>query len=263
VNARYVALGDSQTEGLLDPDGRGGFRGWADRFAQHVSTRDPHLQYANLAVRGLRVGQICETQLAAALALEPDLATVMGGLNDVLHPSFDLDEVLGDLDTMCSALRIAGATVLTNTFPDIAQIAPLFARLGGRIGALNDGIRALAADQGALVVDFARHGAGTDARIWSPDRIHANAIGHSLIAAAFADTFGLPGFANWADPLPHPVAAGALRRTAVEARWLGAVVAPWVGRRLRGRSSGDGRSAKRPGLRPVATLFHLCAPGEW
>jgi uncharacterized protein (DUF952 family)/lysophospholipase L1-like esterase len=263
VSTRYVALGDSQTEGLLDPDGRGGHRGWADRFAEHVAGRDPHLQYANLAVRGLRVGQIRETQLAPALALDPDLATVMGGLNDVLRPSFDLDAVLGDLDTMCGALRIAGATVLTNTFPDVAKIAPLFARLGSRLDALNDGIRAVAAAHGVLLVDVAHHGAGTDQRIWSPDRIHANAIGHSLIAAAFADTLGLPGFENWSDPLPVAVGSGRLRRTAVEARWVAGTVTPWLGRRVLGRSSGDGRSAKRPQLRPVATLFHLCAPQEW
>lgn len=263
MSLRYVALGDSQTEGLLDPDGHGGYRGWADRFAEHISAGDPHLQYANLAVRGLRVGQICERQLADAVAMTPDLATVMGGLNDVLRPGFDLDAVLADLDTMIGALRDADATVLTNTFPDLAQIAPLFARLGARIELLNDGIRAIAADAGALVVDFAQHGAGTDARIWTPDRIHANPIGHSLIAAAFADTLGLPGFANWADPLPTGRPRGAARRAGTEARWLGGFVAPWVGRRLRGRSSSDGRAAKRPQLRPVSTLFHLCAPGEW
>ncbi len=260
---RYVALGDSQTEGMLDPDGRGGLRGWADRFADHVAAREPHLEYANLAVRGLRVGQIREMQLRPALALEPGLATVMGGLNDVLRPSFDLDAVLGDLGAMYAGLRAAGAIVLTNTFPDIARIAPLLARLGPRIYALNDGIRVLADTHDVLVVDFARHGAGTDARIWTADRIHANPIGHALIAAAFADTLGLPGFGSWADPLPAPPPAGAGRRAAPEARGVGGTLAPWIGRRLRGRSSGDGRTAKRLQLRPVAPLYHLCPPGAW
>jgi uncharacterized protein (DUF952 family)/lysophospholipase L1-like esterase len=260
---RYVALGDSQTEGLLDPDGRGGYRGWADRLAEHLSGRHPHLEYANLAVRGLSMSDIRATQLAPALALEPHVATVMGGLNDALRPSFDLDAVLGELETMCAELRAVGATVVTNTFPDIARIAPLFARLGGRMNALNDGIRAVAAAHDVAVVDFARRGAGIDARIWSPDRIHANALGHSLIAAAFADTLGLPGFANWTDPLPAGVGPGAVRHAAREVRWVAGTVVPWVVRRLRGRSSGDGRTAKRPQLRPVASLFHLCAPGEW
>ena len=36
-----------------------------------------------------------------------------------------------------------------------------------------------------------------------------------------------------------------------EARWAGAFLAPWIYRRLAGKSSGDGRLAKRPELTPV------------
>jgi uncharacterized protein (DUF952 family)/lysophospholipase L1-like esterase len=260
---RYVALGDSQTEGLNDPDGRGGFRGWADRFADAVAVDSPQLQYANLAVRGRLVGAIRREQLAPALALQPDLATVMGGLNDLMRSSVDLDAVAGDLDAMLAALRATGATVLTNTFPDPSEIAPLFRRLAPRIAAYNERIRRVAADRGALVVDFATHGVGTDLRTWSPDRIHANPLGHALIAAGFADTLGLPGFSGWADPLPTVARASALRRAGVELRWLGGDVAPWMLRRLRGRSSGDGITAKRPRLVPVAPLFHIVAPSDW
>jgi uncharacterized protein (DUF952 family) len=153
--------------------------------------------------------------------------------------------------------------VLTNTFPDPSEIAPLFRRLAPRVAAYNDRIRAVAADRGALLVDFAQRGVGADLRIWSPDRIHANPLGHSLIAAAFGDTIGLPGFAGWADPLPTVARATALRRAGAELRWLGVDVAPWMLRRLRGRSSGDGITAKRPRLVPVASLFHLVAPELW
>jgi uncharacterized protein (DUF952 family)/lysophospholipase L1-like esterase len=260
---RYVALGDSQTEGLNDPDGRGGFRGWADRFAEALAVQNPHLQYANLAVRGRLVGGIRSEQLEPALAMRPDLVTVMGGLNDVMRPSFDLDAVIADLDAMLDALHAAGATVLTNTFPDPSTIAPLFRRLAPRIEAYNERIRQVAAERGALVVDFAAHGVGTDLRSWSPDRIHANPLGHALIAAAFADTVGLPGFAGWVDPLPTVARTTALRRAGVELRWLGGDVAPWMLRRLRGRSSGDGITAKRPRLVPVASLFHIVAPSAW
>jgi uncharacterized protein (DUF952 family)/lysophospholipase L1-like esterase len=260
---RYVAIGDSQTEGLLDPDGSGGFRGWADRFADHLADQHPHLQYANLAVRGRRIGAIRAEQLGPALALQPDVATVMAGMNDLIHPSWDLDAVLSDLDAMLDALVAAGATVLTNTYPDIAQVAPLFARLAPRFVAYNDGIRAVAGQRGALVVDFAEHDAGTDPRIWSPDRIHANPLGHALMAAAFADTFGLPGAAGWRDPLPPLIRPGRVRRAVVEVRWVAGTVLPWAVRRVRGRSSGDGRRAKRPELLPVAPLFHLLAPGQW
>jgi uncharacterized protein (DUF952 family)/lysophospholipase L1-like esterase len=260
---RYVALGDSQTEGLLDPDGRGGYRGWADRFAELLAADDPHLAYANLAVRGKLLGGMRAEQLEPALALRPDLATVMGGLNDLLRPSFDADVAVGHLDAMLAALREAGATVLTNTFPALEEIAPVLRRLVPRVQALNDGIREVAARHGALLVDFAARGVGTDPRIWSPDRIHANPLGHSVIAAAFADTLGRPGHEAWSEPLPARAPLSALRRAGTEARWLGTSVAPWLLRRARGRSSGDGITAKRPRLLPVTPVFHLVSPEEW
>jgi uncharacterized protein (DUF952 family)/lysophospholipase L1-like esterase len=260
---RFVAIGDSQTEGLNDPDGRGGFRGWADRFADLLVAEHPHLQYANLAIRGRTIGAIRAEQLARALALGPDLATVMGGLNDLMRPRVDVSAVIADLDAMLVALRATGATVVTNTFPDPSPLAPLFRRLAPRVAAYNELIRAAAAACGALVVDFGALGVGSDLRIWSRDRIHANPLGHSLIAAAFADTVGLPGFGGWADPLPPAPRVTALRRTGTELRWLGGDVAPWALRHARGRSSGDGITAKRPDLVPVANLFHIVAPADW
>jgi uncharacterized protein (DUF952 family)/lysophospholipase L1-like esterase len=260
---RYVALGDSQTEGLLDPDGRGGYRGWADRLAELLAVDDPHLAYANLAVRGKLIGAIHAEQLEPALALRPDLATVMGGLNDLLRPGFDPQPAVAHLDAMVAALRAAGATVLTNTFPALEEIAPVLRRLAPRVHAFNDGIREVAARRGARLVDFAARGVGTDPRIWSPDRIHANPFGHALIAAAFADTLGRSGHEGWSDPLPARAPLSALHRAGTEARWLGTNVAPWLLRRARGRSSGDGITAKRPRLLPVAPVFHLLPPDQW
>ena len=37
---RYVALGDSLTEGLEDTNADGSYRGWADRLAQHLADRN-------------------------------------------------------------------------------------------------------------------------------------------------------------------------------------------------------------------------------
>jgi uncharacterized protein (DUF952 family)/lysophospholipase L1-like esterase len=260
---RYVAIGDSQTEGLNDADGRGGYRGWADRFAALLAGPNPHLQYANLAVRGRLIGAMHGDQLGPALALRPDIVTVMGGLNDMMRPSFDVEVVAGELDAIIVAFRATGATVLTNTFPDPSAVAPIFRRLAPRTVAYNERIRAVAERRGALLVDFDKYGVGTDRRMWSPDRIHANPVGHSLIAAGFADTLGLPGFGYWTDPLPVAARIGAVRRAGTELRWLGGDVAPWLLRRARGRSSGDGITAKRPRLVPVAPLFHLVAPADW
>src|SRR4051812_31146615 len=92
---RYVALGDSQTEGLGDGDDVRGLRGWADRLAERIATDSPDARYANLAVRGRTAGQVYAEQLGPALELRPDLATVVAGVNDLLRPRFDADEVAG------------------------------------------------------------------------------------------------------------------------------------------------------------------------
>src|SRR5690242_12538960 len=89
---RYVAIGDSSTEGMGDPDGAGGFRGWADRLAEHLAASHVDgFEYANLAIRGKTTAQIEAEQVPLALALRPDLVSVIAGMNDILTPSFDPD----------------------------------------------------------------------------------------------------------------------------------------------------------------------------
>ncbi|MBT2442473.1 SGNH/GDSL hydrolase family protein [Streptomyces sp. ISL-36] len=251
---RYVALGDSQTEGLGDGDDSTGLRGFADRLAEGIAETNPGLAYANLGVRGRLAGQVRAEQLAPALALRPDVATVVAGMNDLLRPRFDADEVAGHLEAMFAALTAEGVTVATLTFPDVARIVPLARPVGSRVTALNARIREAADRYGVLVADTFPHPAVTDARLWSPDRLHASPLGHQRIAAALAHALALPGSsAAWTRPLPQPPGTPptALRTALAELRWTAGFLGPWIGRRLRGRSSGDGRTAKRPALLPV------------
>ncbi|MGW4891977.1 SGNH/GDSL hydrolase family protein, partial [Kitasatospora sp. NPDC004240] len=202
---RYVALGDSQTEGVGDGDDATGLRGWADRLAERIAVTSPGLGYANLAVRGRLAGQVRAGQLAPALALRPDLATVVAGFNDLLRPGFDADEVAGHLEAMFAALTAQGARVATVTFPDAARITPLARPIGPRVVALNDRLRAAADRHGVLVAETARHPVVTDPRLWSADRLHAGPLGHDRIAAAVAEALGLPGSDDsWSRPLPPP-----------------------------------------------------------
>ncbi|WP_329082785.1 SGNH/GDSL hydrolase family protein [Streptosporangium sp. NBC_01469] len=199
---RYVALGDSQTEGLGDGDDSTGPRGWADRLA----VGGPTLQYANLAVRGHLAAQVHAEQLGPALALRPDLATVVAGVNDLLRPRFDADEVAGHLEAMFAALTAQGAHVATLTFPDIARITPLARPLSPRVAALNHRIRAAAHRHGVVVAETSHHPVVTDPRLWSQDRLHAGPLGHERIAAAVAHALQLPGSGDsWTHPLPSPV----------------------------------------------------------
>lgn len=252
VFSRYVALGDSQTEGLNDGDDATGYRGWADRLAEQLAVLEPDLLYANLAVRGKTVGQIRSEQLDAALALQPDLATVMGGLNDILRPHCDMAAVVADLDDIFAALTATGARVATSTFPDVSKIVRIARRLVPRVLELNAGIREAAGRHGVAVLDSFGVPVVTDPRIWSADRIHATPLGHQRIADAMAHALGLPGASDdWQRPLePAPLPSG--RQILFdEARWIAVAGGPWVVRRMRGRSSGDGRTPKRPSLLPV------------
>jgi lysophospholipase L1-like esterase len=247
---RFVALGDSTTEGLDDRYPDGSYRGWADRLAERLAADNPGLTYANLAIRGRKVPQIRAEQLELAVSLEPDLASILGGINDVLRRSFDLDRVIAELDAMATALRASGATVLTFTFPDpTAVITVARARIRARVGAFNDRVRQMSAARGAVLVDLAGGGVADPAH-WSADRLHANGSGHARIAATAAAALGIDTTAaEPARPPARPRPAPA--RYAADAVWIGRHLTPWLVRRLRGVSSGDGRVAKRPEPLPM------------
>lgn len=251
---RYVAIGDSTTEGMDDPDGAGGYRGWADRFATHVAHAQPGhpLEYANLAIRGRTTARIRAEQLRPALDLAPDLATVVAGMNDILRGSFDVAAVAGDLFAMQEALVARGATVITFTLPDPAPVMPIAKPLRGRVVALNAAIRDACAASGAVLLDLGAHPVASDPRLWSEDRLHANSAGHERIAAALAHAAGLPGTDDtWTLPLPSPPSRRRHEVLRAELAWGRRHLLPWVGRHLRGKSSGDNRFAKRPNPSPV------------
>jgi len=252
--ARYVALGDSSTEGLDDPAPDGSYRGWADRFAAHVAgAQDAPLLYANLAVRGRKTRQVRDEQLPAALAMRPDLATVFAGVNDVARPSCDVAQVAAELEFAFRALRDNGATVLTITMPDLSAVVPLARLTRERLLALNERVRAACARTGTRCVDLAAHDVTRDMRLWAADRLHANSEGHRRIAAALAAAAGLPGHEHerWTEPLPAAPAQGVAAYVRAELAWTRDYLLPWAWRHARGISSGDGRWAKRPHLLPV------------
>ncbi|WP_327356993.1 SGNH/GDSL hydrolase family protein [Streptomyces sp. NBC_01304] len=251
---RYVAIGDSQTEGIGDGDEVNGYRGWADRLAELLAAANPGLTYANLAVRGRLAAQVKEGQLAPALALKPDVATVVAGMNDLIRPGADPARIAADVEEMCAELAASGARVATVTYPDLGLIAPAARRLVPRVVDFNARIRDMAERHGIALVDTFPHVSTTDARVWSSDRLHASPYGHALIASAMADALGLPGHADWAKPLPPLAPVPTWRAGVTEVRWVAGFMGPWIWRRIRGRSSGDGRSAKRPELGPVTPV---------
>lgn len=247
---RFVAIGDSQTEGLHDYYADGTPRGWADRFAEAVAAHHPGLRYANLAVRGKRTAEIRRVQLEPALALEPDLASVMSGVNDVIRPGADVESVAADLEAMYAALRGRGCRVITCTFP--LPSTGLTARVAPRLQALNARIREAATRHDVCVAELEPLPMAADPRLWASDRIHLNPEGHARLAAAMFSALAEDGDTSWQAALPEAGSRGRLGAVASEAAWIASYVLPKVGRMVRGVSSGDGRVAKRPELERVA-----------
>jgi lysophospholipase L1-like esterase len=252
---RYIALGDSFTEGLSDPDPTrpGEFRGWADRLAEHLAeytaaaVPQDEVEYANLAVRGRLMHQVIEEQVPVALEARPDLVSLVAGGNDLMRPNADPDRLAGDLESAVVRFRAAGANVLLATGVDTRE-TPILRCTRGRIAIFNSHVWSIAARTGSAVLD--QWGATwlLDWRLWDTDRIHLTAEGHRRMALAAAAALGLPGADgdDWRTPLPARPARPLRVAIGEEAAWMRGFLAPWIGRRLRGRSSGDGRTAKRP-----------------
>ncbi len=246
---RYVAIGDSSTEGLEDPDGEGGYRGWADRLAQHIADAQAEpLEYANLAIRGLRMQEIRVRQLEDALNLQPDLLSVFGGVNDVIGARCDFESIRADYVIIFGEARRQGATVVTFTMPDPAAINPLGVHLRERVARLNSIIRSEAEPRGVVVMDFEEYPVAKDPRLWFEDRLHGNELGHQLIAEALAWRLGLDGFSDsWAAPLagerekPLP-----RKQISGDIDWAVHYLAPWLGKGIRRVPHGRGIERKRP-----------------
>jgi hypothetical protein len=202
--------------------------------------------------------------MGPALALNPDLVSVLAGANDLIRPRFDLDFTLGVMDEMQAAFRSAGATVLTITYP--WQSGHF---LSERAKSFNQGLREIARGNGALLLDLETIPATLDPRLWCHDRLHLNAAGHNRLARAMLallegshtgqreltlDSASRDGVPEWASELPPAPVLPRIESARRDLGWAFRYLLPWIGRRLTGRSSGDGRVAKRPDLAPAAQL---------
>jgi len=245
----FVALGDSFTEGLDDPGEVPAYRGWADRVAEELAARHDGFRYANLAIRGRKLGQIVDEQVSRAVEMGADLVSLAGGTNDVLRPKVDLDELAETFDAAVARLRESGTTVLLFQSVDPTPRSRLIGRSLTRIRYLTEMVERTAAEHDCLVVPLWGEPVFGHPVVWSDDRLHLSSEGHARVAGAVMETLGL-GDHGWAE-VPGPAeAVGRLLRVSQDARWARQHLAPWVGRRLRGVSSGDTVTAKRPELAP-------------
>jgi lysophospholipase L1-like esterase len=245
----WVAIGDSFTEGLADEGPNGTYIGWADRLAIALAERYPGFRYANLAVRGKVLREIVTEQVPVAVAARPDLVTICAGGNDLIVPGRDVDALADELEQAVVALREAGCEVVVFTGPDPRE-QPVVRRIRAKVAIYNGHLPAIAARQGAMLVDLWGMAPLVDVRAWSDDRLHFSPEGHRRIALRTAEVLGVPVAEDWREPLPPQAPMPWLRSRQADLAWTRTHLLPWVGRQLRGESMGDGLVPKRPELSP-------------
>lgn len=248
--SRYVAVGDSFTEGIGDPEplSPGGHRGWADRVAEVLSSKTDDFAYANLAVRGKLIKQILDEQVEPAVALRPDLITISAGGNDVIRPGTDPDLIAALLDEAVGRLSADGATVVVFTGVDVG-FSPVFRGIRGKVAIYNENVRAVAAKYDAIVADQWSLTEIQDVRMWAPDRLHLAPLGHHTVARMVLSALNVDNDLQPLSPEPLPVRTWRQAR-AEDLSWAREYLVPWVLRRIRHQSSGDHVLPKRPQAGP-------------
>ena len=245
---RFVALGDSFTEGVGDPDPRrpNGVRGWADRAADVLASRTDDFGYANLAIRGRKLRGVFDEQIEPALALEPDLVTIYAGANDIMRPSVDIDGLVADYDVALGRLADTGTRLVVFTAFDPGGF-PVFGTMRGRFAVYNELVREIAEGRGATLVDFWRMRDYRAPGMWADDRMHMSSAGHQRMAMAVLDALDVEHDLVPVDLPPAPRLTKQERRAA-NLDWARTHAAPWVKRRLTGKSSGDTLDPRYPTL---------------
>jgi len=247
---RFIVCGDSYSEGMTDEVIDGKYRGWADRVADEMAKAHPDFTYVNLAVRGKLLAQVVEIQLPEALKFitgPETLVSFHAGANDALRPGYQPQIAIALYQEAVRSLAKTGAqlmlfTVLERT-GNKGKGAEIWEK---RFSEFNKGVRAVGAEVGAIVVDANEERFFSDRRFLAFDRLHLNSMGHDRCAQAVQEKLGLPFDPAWRTPLPEAKKTPWVIEKAITVVWFFVFALPWILRRIQGKSSGDGRSAKYP-----------------
>ena len=247
VQVRYVAIGDSFTEGVGD-EVEGSPRGWADLVAQGwADSRGEQVAYANLAIRGKLVQPIVVEQLERALALGPTHLSFNGGGNDMLRPRTPISRIADAFSHVRRRCQEEGVTLILLSGANPSAQLPLPALIQRRGDALSAAVEERIAGDDDIVTAFNWPDTElSDPSYWSADRLHMNTRGHHRVAARVLDALGEDVPEDWWS-LSEPDRTVRLDRSRYFREHLG----PWLKRRLTGTSSGDGREPKYAEWLPV------------
>jgi lysophospholipase L1-like esterase len=182
----YVALGDSFTAGIDPSAGR-----WPDEVAKALGDG---VHYENLATVGATSEDVERDQVDRALALDPDVVSLVCGANDVLlsvRP--DPDAYAARLGRMFGRLRAEApaATVVTATYPDLSRFLDLRRRSRARVeqGMLvfNDICRTTASEHDVILLEGFDHPDTENRHVFAEDGFHPSPEGHRRAAEEFVD----------------------------------------------------------------------------
>ena len=245
---RFIALGDSFTEGMQDELINGEYRGWADRVAQALATQTHGFTYLNLAVRGKLVGQVIEDQIPVALQWIEGTQTLVSfhaGANDLLRPSYDPNTVLPKYQEAVRQLSATGCQLMLFTAIErVGKSGKMQDLWQQRFSAFNKVVRDMGAEVGAIVLEATADPEIGSRRFLDKDRLHLNPAGHHRVAQGVLQSIGGPFDPNWRSDLPPLPRRSLVAKIYDDLRWFITFLIPWMSRRIRGVSSGDGRSPK-------------------
>lgn len=180
---RFVAIGDSFTEGIGDEVEGIALKSWVDHFVQ-LCEKD--IEYANFAKLGLVTEEIRLQQLEKALTFNPDLVSLIAGANDVLKGRWNHDAYKNDMEFMIDTLSKAGADIIIANLPDFTVRLPFASEkkqeIKEQLLEANEVIHSLSREYKLHHVDFWNHHLVNDNTLWSKDLIHPNSKGYVKVA---------------------------------------------------------------------------------
>lgn len=248
----YAAIGDSFTEGMGDDLPDGTVRGWADFVAiglSHaaIASGGGPIGYANFAIRGRKLSPLLAEQLAPAIALKPALLSLNGGGNDIMRPKVLISDVAAQLVQAARRATDAGIHVLLLSGANPANHLPMGSTMQRRGDELAAAVTALLPLENVTFVDNWNDAELGKIEYWSNDKLHLNTLGHARVASNVLNGLGVAVPSEWG--IDEASVSRASSRNSFG--YYRDHVVPWIGRRLTGRSSGDGRLPKRATLQPV------------
>lgn len=230
---RFAALGDSVTHGVGDAV-PSGWRGWARILADALGSHHD-VSFCNLAISGAVVSDVRRQQLPEALAHQPDVASLIVGINDTMRSTWDRERIRRELFEIAGALHASGATLLTVRFHDHGRVfglpavlrRPLFAR----IAFLNEVYDEIHATYGGIQVDLGEQPQVFERAFWSIDRLHPSELGHRSLARCFGAQ--LHDIGLWHDLPTGEREGGYVPNWRTDLAWMLGEGVPWFGRRAK------------------------------